>query len=159
MSAVPNEVHLSPHHGVRRNQTLGIVIHSTRSGLSGRELEYQRTVNWFANPSAQVSAHRVIGISEGQHCLCVEDDIECWGAREYNRTHLQIELAQPRPTDEYSDYQYSCAAAVVKGWATKYNFPLDRKHIQGHDEIPPGKVEGKTDPGALFDWDKFMGLL
>lgn len=111
------------------------------------------------SPDAQVSAHRVIGVLPGQHAQIVADELIAWHAREYNSAWLGIELCQPTPRDEYTEYQYQCAAAVVFGWAQKYGIPLDREHLRGHDEIPPGIREGKSDPGALWDWQKFMSLL
>ncbi len=153
------EVYSSPNHGPRRSVTKGVVVHSTRSGRLSQEEEYEITVEWFLNPSAQVSAHRVIGYYEGQHAQLVDDDLEAWAARDHNTTHLQVELCQPLPSSPFSDYQYKTLAALCAHWARKYGFPLDRDHIRGHDEIPPGIREGKSDPGSLFDWDKLLALV
>lgn len=120
--------------------------------------EYMRTVRWMLRPGT-ASSHRVIGYHKGQHCQVVADELIAWTAREYNTDHLQIEMTQPTPDDPFSDYQYRCTAAVVKAWARKYGFPLDRFHIRGHEEIPPGIREGKTDPGDKWDWNRFVALL
>lgn len=148
----------SPNYGGTRSQTLGCVLHSTRGGASTPEAEFKATLNWFANPNNQVSAHVVIGPT-GVIAWVVDDRLECWGAREYNATHVQIECVQPTPLDCFTEEQYQATAWVVKRWAVEYGFPLDRAHIQGHDEIPPGVREGKTDPGKMWDWGKFMRLL
>ena len=134
-------------------------MHSTRSGRFSFREEYERTIAYFMQQSAQVSAHRVIGYYEGQHAQMVEDDLQAWAAREYNATHLQVELCQPLPSSPYSEYQYETLAALCTRWARKYGFPLDREHIKGHDEIPPGIREGKTDPGRMFDWNRLLALV
>lgn len=156
---MPTAIYSSPNHGPRRLATKGIIVHSTRSGRFSLREEYERTIAWFMNPSAQASAHRVIGYYEGQHAQLVDDDLEAWAAREYNAAYLQVELCQPLPSSPFSEYQYRTLAALCTYWAQRYGFPLDRKHIQGHEEIPPGEREGKSDPGRMFDWGKLLELL
>ena len=136
-----------------------MVLHSTRSGLAGPEAldnEYALTINWFLNPNAQASAHRVIGHSPGQHAQLVSDDLEAWHARTYNYTHLGIEFCQPRPTDPFSSWQIETGAMVVAAWCHKYGIIPSRDTIVRHQDIPPGKEDGKTDPGELFPYDSFL---
>lgn len=139
-------------------KTMGVVIHSTRGGAATPADELRATIAWFENPASQVSAHAIISV-KGVIVHMVDPERDCWGAREFNSSHLQIELVQSRPTQSYTDEQYKSCAWLVKEWAQRYGFPLDRAHIRGHDEIPPGLREGKTDPGKMWDWQKFMDML
>jgi len=138
---------------------VGVVIHSTRGNASTRQLEYTATISWFQNPSSGVSAHRVIGYFPGQHAQLVPDHLIAWHARTYNAHWLGVELVQPKPTDDFSRWQYEELARLYLSWARANGFPADGYHIVGHDEIPPGIADGKTDPGALFDWELLKALL
>lgn len=55
----------------------------------------------------------------------------------------------------YTDNQYRKLTEVVKVLLTNYP-ALSREHIVGHSDIAPGR---KFDPGPLFDWERFYGLL
>jgi N-acetyl-anhydromuramyl-L-alanine amidase AmpD len=74
-------------------------------------------------------------------------------------THLGLELVQPKPDDTFSIEQLEAAAQVVAGWCRRYNIPLvhdPTAGLAGHDEIPPGIRDGKTDPGEMFPWGEFI---
>lgn len=141
----------SPNHGAVRARTRGIIIHSTRGGASSFDAEFEATCAWFANPSSQVSAHRVIGYN-GEGAVCVGDGLIAWHAGEFNSDYLSVELVQPYPWNEYSDSQYRTLSELLHFWCEKYNIPYSRKYIIGHDEVTPGK----TDPGDLFEWDRLF---
>lgn len=49
----------------------------------------------------------------------------------------------------YTDAQYAALEALVSDICTRYDIPMDRDHIIGHEEYSPQK----TDPGELFDWN------
>jgi N-acetyl-anhydromuramyl-L-alanine amidase AmpD len=53
----------------------------------------------------------------------------------------------------YTDAQISSLVNLVSEITTRYNIPVDRNHIIGHEEIDPGR---KIDPGPLFPWDSFI---
>lgn len=148
----------SPNHGTERPRTDGVVIHSTRGGLlAGHELI--STAEWFISSRSRVSAHRVIGC-HGEHWQFVSDDLIAWHARSsLNGTHLSVELEQGKPDDPFSDEQYLLAALVVREWSSHYGFVRDRSAIVGHDETEAGKLDGKTDPGPMWDWGRFTALL
>jgi len=42
---------------------------------------------------------------------------------------------------------------LVAGIVLRYNIPVDREHIIGHDEVDPGR---KVDPGPAFPWTEFI---
>lgn len=120
--------------------------------------EYERTIDYMMRPGT-VSSHRVIGVGPEQNVQLVADDLVAWHAAEDNQSYLGIELCQPFPDDEYSDYQYETAAATVREWARQFGFALDRQHILGHEETAQGKRAGKSDPGLHWSWTRFMALL
>ncbi len=140
----------SPNKGPSMLAHNGVVIHSTHGSL-------QATISWFSTTSSQVSAHRIVGLN-GEHYKMVDDDIQAWHAVENNPYYLGIELEQLTVNDPYSEEQYKVAAKIVKEWSRKYGFEINRQNIVGHEETEQGKRARKTDPGPMFDWDKFMAL-
>lgn len=58
---------------------------------------------------------------------------------------------------------YRSTARLVRYLAAKYDIPLDRQHILGHDGVPPTSAAGTKnmhwDPGPYWDWNRFMALL
>lgn len=147
-----------------RARTIGVVVHATRGG--GRpENEFSSTIAWFSNPDAGVSAHLVVGYTPfDEVARCVHDDDVAWHARTANATHLGIEICQAKIGDPFTPFQYEAAAEAVRLWAAKYAFPVRRVKtitqpgLVGHEDTEPGKQDGKTDPGPLFDWDRFIKL-
>lgn len=55
----------------------------------------------------------------------------------------------------YTDRQYEQLAAVTRALFEAYP-KLSANRIVGHSDIAPGR---KSDPGASFDWQRFLGLL
>ncbi|GLO65293.1 N-acetylmuramoyl-L-alanine amidase [Oceanobacillus kimchii] len=54
----------------------------------------------------------------------------------------------------YTDEQYEALQDLLINISTRqHKLKLDRNHIIGHQEYAP---ERKTDPGALFDWERLM---
>lgn len=164
-SPVP-ETALSPNRGGPRARTLGVVVHTTRSGRSWTpQEEFSATARWLMNPASQVSAHVVVG--PRSVAWLVPDTDEAWHCREANSTHLGIEIVQATPTTPIPNQSYVLAAGVIRGWALKYGFPLERvtddtkPGIVGHEDTRPGQRDGKTDPasGGGFSWAKLMDHL
>lgn len=58
---------------------------------------------------------------------------------------------------------YRASARLVKYLAKKYDIPLDRQHIFGHDQVPgvaPANVAGMHwDPGPYWNWEHYFDLL
>lgn len=76
------------------------------------------------------------------------------GRERCNDFSIGIEL-EGSVTQAYTDAQYLQLAEVIK--VLLANYPgLSRKRIAAHSDIAPGR---KTDPGPLFDWERFYGLL
>ena len=63
----------------------------------------------------------------------------------------------------YTESMYQTSSALVRHLAAKYDVPLDRAHIIGHDQIPghvPSRVPAMHwDPGPYWDWEHYFDLL
>lgn len=163
----PIEYVWSPNHGGARSSTRGIVIHSTRSGASSNSLEteYQGTVNYCSRPNSNRNScpHFVVGPSK--ICRMVHDADQAWHARVLNATHLGIEVAQPTDNYAFVENEYRFTAMICALWCIKYNIPPQhvtdesQRGIIGHEETLGGKVEGKSDPGHMWNWSHFIDLV
>ena len=133
----------------------GVVVHSTRSNVEPywpRELE--ATLNWFNNPGHDgASSHWVVD-RDGTRVRVVPDTKQAWHARECNLTHFGIELCQSRVTDIFPPEQIDSLIELLKAYRDDFGIPPEH-HIRGfigHEETPPGRRDGKTDPGPEFWW-------
>ncbi|PGH51614.1 N-acetylmuramoyl-L-alanine amidase [Streptomyces sp. Ru87] len=67
------------------------------------------------------------------------------------------------PDAWYTEAMYRTSARLVRHLARKYDIPLDRQHILGHDNVPgttAGSIPGMhTDPGPYWDWAHYFRLL
>ncbi|WP_344979964.1 peptidoglycan recognition family protein, partial [Streptosporangium fragile] len=63
----------------------------------------------------------------------------------------------------FTEAMYRSSARLVRHLAAKYDIPLDRAHILGHDNVPgtaPDTVRGMhDDPGPYWDWAHYFELL
>ena len=145
-----------------------IFIHSTRSGIPDRtdlELELASTLNWFQNPNAGASSHLVI--SPLETVRCVEDELPAGHASEDNFDSLAIELTQPIASMPYPDLLLARAAAATRSWCLEYAIPMVRltewtsegRGIIGHEDSRQGLRVGKSDPGPMFPWNTFIGMV
>ncbi|MEU8295921.1 N-acetylmuramoyl-L-alanine amidase [Micromonospora sp. NPDC048909] len=63
----------------------------------------------------------------------------------------------------YTEAMYRASAKLVRHLALRFNIPLDRQHIIGHDNVP-GTVASTVagmhwDPGPYWDWSHYFDLL
>jgi len=108
----------------------------------------------------QVSAHLLIRRG-GEIVQYVSFDDKAWhagvsnynGREKCNDFSIGIEL---EGTDEipYTDSQYQQLSLVSK--CLKKYYPNIADNITGHCDIAPGR---KTDPGPVFDWDRYKHLM
>ncbi|MFE0201585.1 N-acetylmuramoyl-L-alanine amidase, partial [[Kitasatospora] papulosa] len=67
------------------------------------------------------------------------------------------------PDAWYTEAMYRSSARLVRHLAKRYDIPLDRQHIIGHDNVPgtlPSTIPGMhTDPGPFWDWAHYFALL
>ncbi|MFD0618414.1 N-acetylmuramoyl-L-alanine amidase [Paenibacillus sp. GCM10027629] len=137
-----------------------IVIHDT-------EETYQDTLNIFTNPDSYVSAHYVIRSSDGQITQMVKNKNVAWHAGNwYFNMHsigLEHEGFAMEGATWFTERLYRSSAALVRYLAEKYDIPLDRAHIIGHNEIPgltPARQKVMhQDPGPFWDWEHYMELV
>ncbi|MFR9778548.1 N-acetylmuramoyl-L-alanine amidase [Micromonospora sp. MS34] len=63
----------------------------------------------------------------------------------------------------YTEAMYRTSAKLVRHLALRFQIPLDRQHILGHDNVPgilPGYVAGMHwDPGPYWDWSHYFDLM
>jgi hypothetical protein len=139
-----------------------IVIHETQGSYAG-------TVNWFADPRADASAHFVIRSSDGAITQMVHEKDIAWHAGNWdvNTRSIGIEHEGYVGDCSWNTYaMYSSSAELVAHLAARYGIPVDRAHIIGHSEVPdpnqPGQYGGidhHTDPGPCWDWNLYMSLI
>ncbi|WNM41861.1 peptidoglycan recognition family protein [Micromonospora halotolerans] len=63
----------------------------------------------------------------------------------------------------YTEAMYRASAKLVRHLALRFQIPLDRQHIIGHDNVP-GTVAGTVagmhwDPGPYWDWSHYFDLM
>jgi GH25 family lysozyme M1 (1,4-beta-N-acetylmuramidase) len=124
-------------------------------------------IAWFQNPAAQASAHFCIGY-DGSITETVHEDDTAWHAGNWsvNQQSIGIEHAGYAAKNLYTADEYDASARLTAYLCTKYNIPIDRNHIIGHDEVPdpfhPGQFGGAdhhTDPGPHWNWSNYMALV
>jgi N-acetyl-anhydromuramyl-L-alanine amidase AmpD len=136
-----------------------IVIHDT-------EVDYAGTLAIFQNPLAYVSSHYVVRSSDGHIAQMVENKNVAWHAGNWYINGHSIGLEHEGFAIDgaawYSEQMYHASAKLVRYLAGKYNIPLDRAHIIGHDDIPyPTQAQYLMhwDPGPYWDWAHYMTLV
>ena len=71
-----------------------------------------------------------------------------------NEYSIGIEL-EGFDDEAYTQHQYAVLAAIVRSLRLRWP-AITRDRIVGHSDIAPDR---KTDPGPVFDWDCFLGLI
>jgi N-acetyl-anhydromuramyl-L-alanine amidase AmpD len=157
-------------------RVLWVVIHTTE-GL------YTGSVNWLRNPKSGSSAHYVVGRdnpSEPVRIAALVDEADtAWTAGNFavNQASVNVELVgfskRNPPVDEET---LKVAAALVQRICQRHGVPVRRvlrQHIlagipgiAGHADVPDlnnpalgGGINGHTDPGPFFPWDRFFSLV
>ncbi|PJN10470.1 N-acetylmuramoyl-L-alanine amidase [Streptomyces sp. CB01635] len=76
---------------------------------------------------------------------------------------LEHEGFLAQPDSWYTEEMYRASSRLVKYLAKKYDIPLDRQHILGHDNVPGTTPAGiktmHTDPGPYWDWAHYFALM
>lgn len=149
---VPNRVEGRYHQRVQR-----IIIHATRGGQPlGREAE--ATIAWFRSPRTLVSLHALVTYG-GRIVRFIPDEDMAHHSRYWDGASLGLVLEQPTADQPFSPVQLRRAAELTRHWCEKFSLEQSRAVIMGHDEIPPGVEDGKTDPGPMFPWSAFVALV
>lgn len=136
-----------------------VVIHDSEGTL-------QQILDAFKDPSFYSSAQYVVA-ADGTVYQMVQNKDVTWHAGNwwYNMHSIGIEHVGHAATGgtDYTQAMYESSAKLVKYLADKYDMPLDREHVLGHDNIPAQKTASiagmHTDPGSFWNWQKYMRLL
>ncbi|MGW0521289.1 N-acetylmuramoyl-L-alanine amidase [Crossiella sp. NPDC003009] len=135
-----------------------IIVHDT-------EGYYDTTLKLVQNPK-YVSWQYTLRSADGHVAQHVRAEDVAWQAGNwYVNTHsigLEHEGFAAKGT-WYTEAMYRSSARLVRYLAKKYDIPLDRAHILGHDNVPgttPATVRGMHwDPGPYWDWAHYFDLL
>ncbi|MFC3584149.1 N-acetylmuramoyl-L-alanine amidase [Streptantibioticus rubrisoli] len=137
-----------------------IVIHDT-------ETTYQQAIDAFQNPANGAAANYVMRAFDGAVTQMVPTKDLAFHAGNYwfnmHSVGIEHEGFAAHGATWYTPEQYQATADLVRYLAAKYDIPLDRQHIIGHDNVP-GPVDGHVagmhwDPGPYWDWAYFMRLV
>ena len=135
-----------------------IVIHDT-------ETTYDTTLQLVQDPT-YVSWHYTLRDSDGHVAQHVKTKDVAWHAGNWyvNAKSIGIEHEGYGARGTwYTEAMYRSSAKLVRYLATKYDIPLDRQHILGHDNVqgitPPNVAGMHWDPGPYWDWAHYFELL
>ncbi|KIZ17160.1 N-acetylmuramoyl-L-alanine amidase [Streptomyces natalensis] len=136
-----------------------IVIHDT-------EGSWETTLRLIKDPK-YVSWHYTVRSSDGLIAQHVPTKDVGWHAGNwYVNSHsvgVEHEGFLASPDAWYTEAMYRTSARLVRYLSRKYDIPLDRQHIIGHDNVPgttTATIKGMhTDPGPYWDWDHYFTLL
>ncbi|MEQ4206638.1 peptidoglycan recognition family protein [Actinopolymorpha sp. B9G3] len=135
-----------------------IVIHDTEGA-------YETTLNLVQDPT-YVSWHYTLRASDGHIAQHVKAKDAAWHAGNWYVNAKSIGLEHEGYAARgtwYTEAMYRTSAKLVAYLAKKYDIPLDRQHILGHDTvqgITPPFVQGMHwDPGPYWDWSHYFDLL
>jgi N-acetyl-anhydromuramyl-L-alanine amidase AmpD len=137
-----------------------IVIHDT-------EATYSLTLSLFQNPKYFASAHYVVRASDGHVAQMIPTAHVAWHAGNwYVNAHsvgIEHEGVAIEGAAWYNEQMYLASARLVRYLALRFNVPLDREHIVGHDNVPGTSTTNQGtqhwDPGPFWDWNHYMELL
>ncbi len=137
-----------------------LIIHDT-------EGSYESAINAFQDPAYEVSANYIIRSSDGDVTQMVYDNDVSWGAADWyvnmHGINIEHEGVAADGSAWYTEKMYESSAKLVRYLAQKYNIPMDRQHIIGHDNVPgltANALRGQHyDPGPYWDWNHYMALV
>ncbi|GAB7034985.1 N-acetylmuramoyl-L-alanine amidase [Streptomyces platensis subsp. malvinus] len=136
-----------------------IVIHDT-------EGSWDVTLKLIKDPT-YVSWNYTVRSSDGLIAQHVPGKDVAWHAGNwYVNSHsigIEHEGFLAAPDAWYTEAMYRSSARLVKYLSRKYDVPLNRQHILGHDNVPgttTSTIPGMhTDPGPYWDWAHYFELL
>jgi hypothetical protein len=140
-------------------QVAFIVVHVAQGSYSG-------TINWFQDRSANASAHYVVS-RKGRVAQCVRNEDIAWHAGWWrtNKASIGIEhegyIGNPR---SFTASMYRSSARLSAYLCRRYNIPVKRDHIIGHNRVPGcsgagGGVGCHTDPGRYWNMNRYRRLI
>lgn len=136
-----------------------IIVHDT-------EATWDTTLKLVQNPR-YVSWQYSLRSSDGHIAQHVPLEDVAWHAGNWfvnaKSVGLEHEGFLVSPDAWYTEAMYRTSARLVRYLAKRYDIPLDRQHILGHDNVPgttTSTIRGMhTDPGPYWDWAHYFKLL
>jgi Negative regulator of beta-lactamase expression len=136
-----------------------IVIHDTEGTWEG-------VLNLVQDPT-YVSWNYTLRSTDGHIAQHVKAKDVAWHAGNWYINAKSIGLEHEgfltAPDTWYTEEMYRASARLVRYLARKYDIPLDRQHILGHENVPgptTSTIPGMhTDPGPYWDWQHYFTLL
>ncbi|MGR8012115.1 N-acetylmuramoyl-L-alanine amidase [Streptomyces hypolithicus] len=136
-----------------------IIVHDT-------EATWDTTLQLVQNPQ-YVSWQYSLRSSDGHIAQHVSLKDVAWHAGNWyinsKSVGLEHEGFLTSPDAWYTEAMYRTSARLVKYLAKRYDIPLDRQHVLGHDNVPgtvTANIRGMhTDPGPYWDWAHYFELL
>ncbi|GAB4283910.1 MAG: hypothetical protein Kow0081_0770 [Candidatus Dojkabacteria bacterium] len=138
-----------------------IVIHIAEGWIGG-------AYSWFNNPNSQASAHYMVGKS-GNVWQFVDDNNTAWHAGGVNKPSWSLLKPGITPNlytigiehegfsgEKFTEQMYNSSAELLANLARKFQIPLDREHIIGHNKI--NSISRGRCPGNGVDLDKLINL-
>ncbi|GAC1565290.1 MAG: N-acetylmuramoyl-L-alanine amidase [Ktedonobacteraceae bacterium] len=125
----------------------------------------QEALNVFQNPTSSVSIHYIVD-SDGTVYQMVHDKDIAYHAGNYwyNQRAIGIEHAGFDATgfQWYNATQYLASAQLTAYLLQKFNIPLDRSFVIGHENVPSpflALAPNHVDPGPYWLWDYYFALI
>ncbi|GAB3923302.1 amidase [Microlunatus endophyticus] len=136
-----------------------IVLHDT-------EASWDTTLQLVQDPT-YLGWHYSIRSSDGQVAQHIATKNVGWHAGNWYINQHSIGVEQEgfaaQGATWFSESLYRNSARLVRYLAQKWNIPLDRAHILGHDNVPginAANVAGMHwDPGPYWNWEHYFDLL
>jgi N-acetylmuramoyl-L-alanine amidase len=142
------------------NKIQYIVIHDT-------EGSYSSALGIFQDSTQLVTPHYLVRSSDGLVTQLVQTKDVPWHAGNYyinaHSVGIEHEGIAISGASWYNESLYESSASLVRYLAARFDIPLDREHILGHDDVPSPQVAQLTamhwDPGPYWNWSHYMDLL
>ncbi|MGW4476658.1 N-acetylmuramoyl-L-alanine amidase [Nonomuraea sp. NPDC004354] len=136
-----------------------IVIHDTEGSYGG--------IPTLVKDPKYVSWHYTIRSGDGHVAQHVATKDVAWHAGNWDVNTRSIGIEHEgfmaRGGSWYTEAMYRSSARLVRYLANKYDVPLDRAHIIGHDNVPGASASAipgmHNDPGPYWDWARFFAMM
>jgi len=137
-----------------------VVIHDTEEG-------YDQTKKQFSDPTSATSSHYVIRSSDGEVTQMVRTKDVPWHAGNWDFNAHSVGIEHEGYVEKgatwFTEPMYKNSARLVRYLTKKFDIPVNRGHIIGHDNVPGQDTKGTaamhTDPGPYWDWNHYMDLI
>lgn len=121
----------------------------------------QAAINTFKKPGITSANYVISDTGEVTQMLRSQDMPWTNGNMWVNQHSISIEVAgYAIDPSGYTGASYDATGKLVAYLAKKYQIPLDRQSIIGHNNVPGGTPGANTtqhwDPGPYYDWNRLM---